>query len=80
MKMDVRVLGQPSIAFFVRAVIVQNHMQFLFGGSFGDHVVQELEEFLAAFELRDRGFDLAGRDFQCRKQIEGSFAGSRLNI
>ena len=31
-KVDLRVLGQPSVALFMRAVIVQNDMQFLIGG------------------------------------------------
>jgi len=73
-KMDVGVLGQPVIAFFVRAVVVQNHVQFLVGGSLSHDLIHELQEFLAPLQLRDGSLNLSGGHLQRREEIERAVA------
>jgi len=64
------VLQQPGIAFFVRAVIVQDHMQFLIRRSFGDDLIHKLQELLSSLQLGKGRLNLSSRPFQCREKIE----------
>src|ERR1700682_5934847 len=72
--MNVRVLGQPSIAFFVRAIIVHNYVQFLLRGSFYYDLIHKLQELFTPLELRDRRLNLSGCDFQGGEEVECAMA------
>ena len=71
-KVNVRMLEQPGSAFFVRAIIIQDHMQFLLSRRFGDHLIHKLKKLLSPLQLRDGGFDLAGGYFQRGEEIQRS--------
>src|SRR5215472_2466539 len=66
--------GQPSVAFFVRAVVVQNHVQFQPGRGLRYHLVHKLQELLAPFELGEGRLDVSRRYLQSRKEVERPMA------
>lgn len=70
MEMNVGMRGQPSVAFFVRAVVVQDHVQFLLGSGLRRHLIHELQKLLPPFELCEGRFNLSGRDLQSGKEVE----------
>jgi hypothetical protein len=70
MEMNVGMCGQPSVTFFVRAVVVQDHVQFHFGGGLGYHLVHKLQELFPSFQLREGGAYFSRRHLQSRKQVE----------
>src|ERR1700720_1235253 len=47
-------------------------MQVLFCRGFCDHLIHKLQELLSSLQLRDGGFDLASRYFQCCEKIKRS--------
>ena len=73
-KMDVGMLGQPRVALLVRAVIVQDHVQFLLAQGLLHNLVHELQKLLPPFALGECRFDFSGRDPQGSKQIERPMA------
>lgn len=62
MEMNVRMLGQPSIAFFVGAVIVQNHVQFFIRRRLGSNRAHKSKKVFTALSLGNLGGDVIGRD------------------
>ena len=47
MEPNIGMSQQPCVAFFVRAVVIQNHVQLLVGGTLRHHLIHELQELLA---------------------------------
>src|SRR5215469_10592310 len=74
MEMNVRMLGQPDVTFFVRAVVVQDHVQLLRRPGFGDHLIHKLQKLLPPFELAEGRLHLSGRHLQGRKEVPGTVA------
>lgn len=70
MKMDIRVLCQPSVTSLVGAIVVQDHVQLVIGRRFSDDGVHEAEKVLAALGRRDLRGDLARRHPQGSKEVE----------
>lgn len=50
--MDIRMLGKPSVAFLMRAIIVEYHMKFLILGGLADDLIHELQKIFSALEFR----------------------------
>src|ERR1019366_8106661 len=73
-KMDVGMLGQPGVALLMRAVIVQDHVQFLLGQSLLYNLVHKLQKLFPPFALGEGRPDFSGRDPQGGKQVERPMA------
>lgn len=74
MKMDIRMLSQPSVAPLVRTVVIQNDVKLLVGWRFSNDHVHEPQEVLAALGFGDSRGHLAGGDLKGRKEIERAVA------
>ena len=63
-EVHVGVLCEPVVAFFVGAVVVEDHVQFAFWRSVCRDLIHELQELCAALERRLARCDRAGRNLQ----------------
>src|ERR1019366_971192 len=73
-KMDVGMLGQPGVALLVRAVIVQDYMQFLLGQGLLHNLIHKLQKLLPPLALCECRFDFSRPHPQGGKQVERPLA------
>ena len=70
MKVHVGMLGEPGVAFFVRAVVVQNDVQITIRWSVGYDLIHKLEELFSSLQRGLAGLDLACGHLQGGEQVQ----------
>ena len=79
MEVDIGVPSEPSVALFVGAIIIQNHVEFFLGRVIRHHLVHEQQELLPALKggfLRldqARGHIKGGEQVECTVALVGAF-------